>query len=128
MTGRPLFTRGAGSANALCAAGAVDSIAYERVELPAGYLAVPNTLTANGQFSATSGAFTAVDTTRSVAFAGGQMAAGQAIGETDLTSSNQTRTSRALMTITGGGTTVTATREVNTGIGKWTSYVIQLQP
>lgn len=132
MGAAPTFTRGAGSNAGPCATSAIDDISWERVVLPVNNLVQPFNLVANGTTSQTSGTFgTTVDPTRTVVFAGGQHAAGQASGEADdngTSSTISTRSWRALSTINGAGTTTTQTRASGTGLGSWTSYVIQFAP
>jgi hypothetical protein len=129
-TSSALFLRGDGAGAGTCATNAIDSINWQRIQLPAGNVVSAQTVELSAlQTSNTSGAFTAVDPTRTAVFTGGQWASGQSNGETDYSGNDLSHTSRARLTLSGSNTTLTFTRaSTGTSKAKFTGYVVQFLP
>ncbi len=120
------FGRGDGATALTCGVDTVD-IAWTRVELPAGFsVQEVTTAMAAGFTSAATTLASAVDATRTVAFAGGQYAGGQCNGEGDYAANDIPGEMRALHGLTD--TTLTLNRASGGGSARFTSYVVQFVP
>ena len=121
------FSRADGSSNSACSSTAIDEIVWERVQLPAGSSAQEfDTALAVGVASGTQ-ALTPVDTTRAMAFSGGQWTSGQGQGEGSLDTQSILGDTRARYQITAPNS-VTVTRDSTLGTAHFTSFVTELLP
>jgi hypothetical protein len=117
------FTRGNG--DAICAAPDIASIAWERIQLPAGATVqqIPVAM-ADGQ------AFAAVpanpfDPARTFALSSNQFNSGAGYGETSYNLDDQPGAAGARHVLAAGNR-LELTRAVDAGTSRWTSYVVQL--
>jgi hypothetical protein len=118
------FSRGDGSAG--CAGDTIEEIGWERVQLPDGNQVQAVVSAING---ATPGLsvdvpISAVDTTRSIAFAGGQWTSGQSIGAGSFQSDDIIGTMVGLHSLTSS-TNLHVERTNAGGTARWSSFVVQ---
>ncbi|MBI3184175.1 MAG: putative metal-binding motif-containing protein [Myxococcales bacterium] len=119
------FTRGDGAGG--CAGEAIDAIHYERVTLPLGNSVQQLDLAMAALTPSVSTTITAVDLTRTAAFAGGQWAGGQATGEGSYSADDiigEMRAGHSLPT----STSLQLDRGSTIGSARFTSYVVQFDP
>ena len=123
-----LFSRGADQTNLnSCSSVSIDSVAWERVDF--GTRARVQAFTVNLQNNSIDMTIAAVDTTRTLVFAGGQMGGGQATGETSVDNSGDDSIGQAQARFdltTPTSVRVTRGRSQSTGIV--TFYVVELEP
>jgi hypothetical protein len=119
------FSRGDGAAG--CATQAIDAIAWERIEFTDGSTVQQVTATMSSGTGTANVSINAVDTSKTIVFAGGQWTNGQAIGEGSF------QTDDTIGTMTGrhaliSSTNLQVTRDNTGGTARWTSYVVQFDP
>jgi hypothetical protein len=118
------FSRGNGD-SANCYADNVAEIDWERVELPSGTLVQSVNPTVADTVDTATVAISAVDATRTFAFAGGQWTNGQSIGESvDVTQQIGAMTGLHRL---ASSTSLEVKRGQASGAAQWTSFVVQLR-
>jgi hypothetical protein len=119
------FSRGAGAEG--CTAATIDSISWERIEFSGGVSAQHLLVSMDAGVQTTTVPIMAVDTTRTLVFATGQMQSGQAGGETSYAGDDVIGTSLGWHTLTSP-TTLEVTRGYDGGVAQWNSTVLQIDP
>jgi hypothetical protein len=119
------FSRGAGAAG--CTAATIDSISWERIEFSGGVSAQHLLVSMDAGVQTTTVPITAVDTTRTLVFATGQMQSGQAGGETSYAGDDVIGASLGWHALTSP-TTLEVTRGFDGGVARWNSTVLQIDP
>ena len=123
-----LFSRGADQPNlASCSGVSIDSVHWERVDF--GTRARVQEFTATLQNNSVDRTIAAVDPTRTIVFAGGQMGGGQSTGETavDNSGDDSIGQAQARFDLTSA-TSVRVTRGRSQSTGIVTFYVVELEP
>jgi hypothetical protein len=122
------FTRGDGDA-ANCASSNFTAISWEVVQFPMGTSVRQLTQPlAAGTASVSIPLAPAVDASRTVVFAGGQWASGQALGEGRYAGGEFFSEVRARAALAEDGTSVTLTRDTSNASARFTLYVVQFKP
>jgi hypothetical protein len=123
-----LFSRGSDNPSATaCTNVPLAQVAWERVDF--GTRARVQAFTVTNGNNSTDVPISSVDTTRSVVFSGGQMAGGQATGETSVDNSGDDSLGPAVARFDLiNDTTVRVTRGRGQGTGTFTFYVVELEP
>jgi hypothetical protein len=117
------FFRGAGATG--CAGSAIPAISWERVELWSGATVAQLSVTmADGAGTKEVSLPGAVDTSRTVAFAGGQGEQGQALGEGSY-AADDIIGATAGRHLLPGASKVQVVRDATGGEASWTSYVVE---
>lgn len=119
------FSRGAGAEG--CAGSTIDSISWERIEFGARASAQHFQVSMAGGAQTASIPITAVDMTRTLVFATGQMQSGQAGGETSYAADDVIGTALGWHTLTSP-MTLGVSRGADGGTAQWSSTVLQLEP
>jgi hypothetical protein len=119
------FSRGAGATG--CAGPIIGAISWERIEFGSRAAAQHFQVTMDAATRTVNVPITAVDVTRTLVFATGQMQSGQAGGETSYASDDVIGTSLGWHALTAP-TTLTVGRGSQAGTSRWSSTVLQLEP
>ncbi len=119
------FSRGAGDTG--CAVPTIPSISWERIEFGTRGATQHFLVGMDAGTQTASVPITAVDTTRTLVFATGQMQSGQAGGETSYAADDIIGTSLGWHTLTSS-TTLEVSRGSDGGVAQWNSTVLQLEP
>ena len=115
------FNRGDGASG--CAAAPVDAIAWERVELPAGMSVQQLKASMSAGSGAVSLSIAQVDTDRTLALAGGQWTAGQAVGEGTLATNDIVGAMLGRVELMSS-TALSVTRDHTGGKASWSVFVV----
>jgi len=121
------FTRGNGGAANPCADDAYMSVAYERVELPAGLVQSVDLAMPSGQTRGAASFATPVDPTRTLVFTGSNTWSGQGLGENDITSDDDPENFVGRFAL-DGGSEVLGARVQSTGDTRYHVFVVELDP
>lgn len=119
------FSRGAGAED--CTDAIIDSISWERIEFGGGMSMQHFLVSMDEGVQTTTVPITAVDPTRTLVFATGQMQSGQAGGETSYAEDDVIGTSLGWHILTSP-TTLEVTRGSGEGVAQWNSTVLQIDP
>lgn len=119
------FSRGAG--NASCVGPTIEAISWERIEFGSRASAQHLQVTMDAATQTVTLPIIAVDPTRTLVFASGQMQSGQAGGETSYAADDIVGTSLGWHALTAP-TSLSVTRGATGGTAQWFSTVLQLEP
>jgi hypothetical protein len=119
------FSRGAGAAG--CTNTTIDSISWQRIEFGTRASTQHALVSMDAGVHTAAVPITAVDTTRTLVFATGQMQSGQGGGETSFADDDVMGASVGWHTLTSP-TTLDVTRGFDGGAAQWNSTVLQLVP
>jgi len=119
------FHRGDG--NPACAGLMVDAIGWERVQLPPGVRVQPLQMSLAPTFYTGTAFISAVDTTRSLVFAGGQFTDGQTGGEGSYDQDDVLGEMNGAFTY-DNASQVRVTRAVAFGSARWNVFAVEVPP
>jgi len=107
--------------------GQIDAIAWERIEFTDATTVQQIDVNMPAGVGTANSTITAVDTSRSIAFAGGQWTAGQGFGETSYNGDDVIGVAVGRHELTSA-TNLLVTRDDTFGTADWTSYVVEFAP
>ncbi len=107
--------------------GQIDEIAWERIEFTDATTVQQIDISMAASIGTANAAITSVDTSKAIAFAGGQWTSGQAMGETTYAGDDVIGVAVGRYELTSA-TNLLVTRDDINGAADWTSYIVEFGP